>query len=112
MSGRERLLQLLAPELVEALGQFVAEHVEERIATLHNGEGPAWLSLSEASAYCGVSERTLARWVQNGRLRSSTLGRRRLLSREDLDAELAGDGRRGRVSANRPTPPPSRKSRA
>jgi excisionase family DNA binding protein len=45
-----------------------------------------WLALDEAAADLRVSERTLERRIAAGRVRSTTLGRRRLLHRDDLDA--------------------------
>jgi excisionase family DNA binding protein len=50
-----------------------------------------WLGLDEAAAYLRVSERTLARRIAGGRVRSTTIGRRRLLHREDLDALASGN---------------------
>jgi excisionase family DNA binding protein len=60
---------------------------------------PPWLALDEAAAYMRVSERTLERRIKSGRVRSTTIGRRRLLHRDDLDALAKSDGGRG-VSAN------------
>lgn len=97
MNARERLLASLAPDLVDALEQLV----EERVSVLRNVAGPVWLSIAEAADYCSVSQRTIARWLSNKRLRSSTLGRRVLISRNDLDSLLCGDGQEG--GANRPT---------
>ena len=53
-----------------------------------------WLSVTAAADYLSVSERTIERAIERGRLRSSTLGRRRLLHRDDLDtlARRSGDG--------------------
>jgi excisionase family DNA binding protein len=53
-----------------------------------------WLSVTAAADYLSVSERTIERAIERGRLRSSTLGRRRLLHRDDLDtlARSNGDG--------------------
>jgi excisionase family DNA binding protein len=53
-----------------------------------------WLSVTAAAAYLSVSERTIERAIERGRLRSSTLGRRRLIHRDDLDtlARSNGDG--------------------
>jgi excisionase family DNA binding protein len=57
------------------------------------GEPSPWLSLADAAAYLSVSERTIERAVARGNLRSSTLGRRRLLHRNELDrfARAAGE---------------------
>ena len=58
-----------------------------------------WLALDEAAAYLRVSERTLERRIEKGRVRSTTIGRRRLLHRDDLDA-LAQNGGGGGESAS------------
>lgn len=50
--------------------------------------GSPWLSVREAAGYLCVSERKLQRLIARDRVRSTTLGRRRLLHRDDLD-ELA-----------------------
>jgi excisionase family DNA binding protein len=63
------------------------------------GSNSPWLALDEAAAYLRVSERTLERRIAGGRVRSTTIGRRRLLHRDDLDALAKSDGGRG-VSAN------------
>ncbi|MBX6370151.1 MAG: excisionase family DNA-binding protein [Rhodospirillales bacterium] len=52
-------------------------------------DGPTWLSVDEAARYVGASRRTVERLIASGRLRSTTLGRRRLVRRVDLDALAA-----------------------
>ncbi len=69
---------------------------EQSEATASNSP---WLALDEAATYLRVSERTLERRIAGGRVRSATLGRRRLLHRDDLDTLAKSDGGRG-VSAN------------
>ena len=95
MTARERLAALLAPDALAALEELVAERVTAAVAESENGErGSPWLSLREAAEYVGVSERTLERDVARGRLSSSTVGRRRLVHRDELDAYVRrGDGR-------------------
>jgi excisionase family DNA binding protein len=66
-----------------------------------------WLSTSEAAEHLRVSERTVQRLAGRGRVRSSTIGRRRLYHRDDLDA-LAQSGNGGGSSANHSTPSPRR----
>ena len=61
--------------------------------------GSPWLSTAEAAEHLRVSERTLQRLAARERVRSSTIGRRRLYHRDDLDALAKSDGGRG-VSAN------------
>ena len=85
LEARGLLLRSLSPELVEAVEQLVAEQVREAL-DVTPATGTPWLSLDEAAGYLRVSERTLERLIAKGKLRSSTLGRRRLLHRDDLDA--------------------------
>jgi excisionase family DNA binding protein len=93
LTARDSLLRALAPELVEALEELV----EERVAALTHaqaasGNGSPWLSVAEAANYLRVSERKVQRLIRAGRVRSTTLGRRRLLHRDDLDALVAATG--------------------
>ena len=91
MSARDRLAGLLAPDVLAALDDLIAEHVAELRPEL-NGYGSPWLSLADAAVYLCVSERTLERAIARGRLRSSTIGRRRILYRDDLDAYARAAG--------------------
>jgi excisionase family DNA binding protein len=80
-------------DLLPALARAIEELVDTRIAHAlaeHDGRDNAspWLPLSAAAKYAYVSERTLERMVQRGQLRTTTLGRRRLVNRDDLDAFL------------------------
>jgi excisionase family DNA binding protein len=70
--------------LVEAIAQRTAKILLEREQTVEHGS--PWLSIADAAVYLGVSERTIERAIARGRLRSSTIGSRRLLHRDDLDA--------------------------
>jgi excisionase family DNA binding protein len=72
-------------ELVEAIAERVAELLKERDGSHGSKESP-WLSIADAAAYLGVSERTIERAIARRRLASSTVGSRRLLHRDDLDA--------------------------
>jgi excisionase family DNA binding protein len=84
--------RILGPELVSALETYISERVEEALAshvTVTNGASP-WLSVADAAGYLGVSERSVGRLLDRGRIRSSYIGRRRLLHRDDLDAYLRG----------------------
>ncbi len=80
----ERLALTLPDEVVDAIAARAAELVLERIGN-ENGPGSPWLSLPEAAQYLGVSKRQLQRLVARGKVRSTTVGRRRLLHRDDLD---------------------------
>jgi excisionase family DNA binding protein len=81
----------LTDEQLSELARQVAPIVLDGIAD-RGGPSP-WLSLADAAAYLSVSERTLERAVARGGLRSSTLGRRRIFHRDDLDgfARAAGE---------------------
>lgn len=93
MTARDRLAAVLAPELLAAIEELVAERVSAELATgLPSEVGTPWLSIREAASYVALSERTLEREIARGRLRSSTVGRRRLLHREELDAYVRAAG--------------------
>ena len=93
---RERLAAVLAPDVVAALEEFIAE--SGRSVDVGEGASP-WLSLDDGAAYLTVSRRALERWIEDGKLKSSTLGRRRIVHRSDLDA-FARAATREDVSAN------------
>ena len=91
MTARERLAAALAPDVVAALEELVAEHVAEAAAAA-NGDRSPWLSVRDAAGYLGVSERTLNREIARGRVRSETVGRRRILHRDELDNYVKSGG--------------------
>lgn len=87
----------LARELLAALRDDPELRAELRALVAADGgerRGPQrdWYSLREAADYLRVSPRTVERLVATGRLPTSTVGRRRLAHRRDLDA-LAAAGR-------------------
>jgi excisionase family DNA binding protein len=82
---------VLAPNVVDAIEELVSEGVASELADL-TPNGTPWLSLRAAAVYIGVSARTVERALARGHLRSSTIGRRRLLHRDDLDAYLRAAG--------------------
>ena len=83
-------LNLFAPELVQAIERLVDERVKAALAELEPSNGSPWLSVADAAVYLGVSERTIGRLLERGRIRSTYVGRRRLLHRDDLDTHLRG----------------------
>ena len=85
------LHDLLAPDLITALEELVDHRVAAALEGWENGSEPAWLTIQEAAARIRVSQRTVEREIQKGRIRTSTLGRRRLIHREDLDAAARED---------------------
>ena len=100
---REALLAVLSPEIVSALERLVDDRIAADATTAPRDSSP-WLSIDEAADYLRTSSRTIERGIAKGRLRSSTLGRRRLLHRDDLDA-FAREGDGGGVA---PAAPPRR----
>jgi excisionase family DNA binding protein len=79
-------------ELVEAIAERVAELLEQRHGSHRASESP-WLSIADGASYLSISERQLQRAITKGRISSATIGRRRLLHRDELDrfARAAGE---------------------
>ena len=82
------LRTMFGPELVAALEQLVDERVQAALADNGGTASSPWLTVSEAAEYLRTSERTVQRLVKRGRIRTSAVGRRRLLHRDDLDAYM------------------------
>jgi excisionase family DNA binding protein len=102
MTARERLEAVLAADVLDAIEELVAERVGAVLAGVAPNGSP-WLSLAQAADYLGISDRTIARDLARGRLRASSVGRRRLLHRDELDAYAKGDG-----GGEAPATPPRR----
>jgi excisionase family DNA binding protein len=96
-SPTERLSASFAPAVVEALLELIDERVAKTPDRLTHVS--PWLSITESARYLKLSERTIEREIEWERLRSSTIGRRRLIHRDDLDA-LARKGGAGGESAS------------
>ena len=64
-------LSLFAPELVQAIERLVDERVKAALAELEPSNGSPWLSVADAAVYLGVSERTVGRLLERGRIRST-----------------------------------------
>jgi excisionase family DNA binding protein len=92
VSDEARLEAMFAREALSALEALIAERIEAAFAARAHSNGTPWLSLRDAAEYLAVSERTLERAIAKGRLRSSALGRRRILHRDDLDAYARAAG--------------------
>lgn len=90
MSPRDRLAAVLAPDVLAALDEWIAERVASA-AELVPPLSP-WLSAEDAAGYVGVSKRTIERAQARGRLRSAEVGRRRVYHRDDLDAWIRASG--------------------
>jgi excisionase family DNA binding protein len=103
VSGEDGGVNIEFPDSVlEAIAARAAELVLEQLGNT-NGSTSPWLSLAESSNYLRVSERQLQRLVARGKVRSTTIGRRRLLHRDDLDKLATGE-------ETAPTAPPRRLS--
>jgi len=89
--------QALAREVLAAVRENgeLREELRELVADLLPEQQPwqsPWLDYERAAEYLGVSPRTVKRLVAQGRLRAATVGRRRLIHRDDLEALLSGGG--------------------
>lgn len=84
----ERLEAIVGPVLAAALERLVDERVEAALAERDAGNGSPWLTLDEAAEYLRVSPRTLDRLLERGRIRTSAIGRRRLVHRDELEAYM------------------------
>lgn len=80
------LRELFSADLCAALEAFVDERITATLAAV--SKDSPWLTLESAARYAHVSTRTLSRAIERGQLRSTCLGRRRLINRADLDAFL------------------------
>ena len=82
---------MLGPELRDAIEALIDDRVRAALDERAPGSATSpWLSIDEASEYVGVSRRSLEHKLKQGRIRSTYVGRRRLLNREDIDAWLGG----------------------
>lgn len=106
MTNRDVLLAALSPDLVAGIENLITERVREELEAAGEQCSSPWHSLEEAADYLRVSPRTVERQLARGRLRSQTIGRRRLLHRDDLDA-LARAATREVVT---PATPPRRRA--
>ena len=75
-------------ETIEQLADSVAAILAERH---QQPERSPWLSATEAADYLRVSERQLHRLVAQSRIRSATVGRRRVFHRDHLDEMATGE---------------------
>ena len=75
MSPRDRLAAVLAPELVEALEELVAERVASELARIESS-GPDWLTFEQAGERLGCSPEAVRMRATRGRLERRHHGRR------------------------------------
>jgi excisionase family DNA binding protein len=83
--------------------EIVREELERHLVAPTAADASPWLSIAESAVYLRVSERKVHRMIKDGRIRSTTIGRRRLLHRDHLD-EYATTG-----EEVAPTTPPRRR---
>ena len=89
MSGHD-LHRLFSAELLAAIEELIDERVEAALAVeRERAERPPYVSVKEAAALLGISDRLILRMANDGRLPSVTFGRRRLIVRAALES---GDG--------------------
>ena len=82
------LREMFTPELVAAMEQLVDERVAAALEQHAGGNGSPWLTVAEAAEYARVSERSIERLVERDEIRTSTIFRRRLVHRDELDAYM------------------------
>ncbi|HUG63987.1 MAG TPA: helix-turn-helix domain-containing protein [Gaiellaceae bacterium] len=74
-----------APELVAAIEQLVDERVQLALEDRGNGRPRRFVTVSEAAAATGLSERGVRAQVKRGWLRAKRLGNRILVDLESLE---------------------------
>jgi excisionase family DNA binding protein len=86
------LSRLLSEALAAEIERVVDEKVETAMRTaVEEISASPWLSLQDCAARLHVSERTVARLVKRGAIRTCGVGRRVLVHAADLDAAVRGD---------------------
>jgi excisionase family DNA binding protein len=86
------LERIFAPDVAAIIEAEIDRRLQAALAEVDGRDGGSpWLSEAEAADHLRVSKRTVQRMVARGLVRSTTIGRRRLLHRDDLDA-LAATG--------------------
>ena len=86
MSTTERLARVFGPDLLELLQSFVGQEIED--ALRRRDADRRWMTPEDAAAYLGVSPGAIRKRIARGTLRYSRIGRRLLVDRHALDAEL------------------------
>jgi excisionase family DNA binding protein len=85
VTARETLLRSLAPEVVEAIEQLIAERIAATLAEAANGDRRTWLTLDEAAERLGVTADAVRMRVQRGRLDARRQGRRLYVSAASVE---------------------------
>lgn len=73
---------------IQAVMQAMAELIADATQPSSEPAGPLALSIAEACRATGLSRSTLHRAVRDKQLRTSNVGRRRLVTREELNRFL------------------------
>jgi DNA-directed RNA polymerase specialized sigma24 family protein len=89
MSPRDRLAAVLAPDVLDAFEELVAERVAAELARLEvvRDSGPQWLTLEQAAERLGCSPAAVRMRAKRGRLEWRYHGRRLYVSAASV-AEL------------------------
>ncbi len=89
----EPLGRILGPDALELLDAFVRDRVE---ASLREREAERrWLTIPEAAAYLGLSEKAIRRRIERGTIAYSRLGSGIRVDRRALDSQLERQRRNG-----------------
>jgi hypothetical protein len=90
VTARDRLAAVLSPDLVDALGELVAERVASELARLEatRDNGPRWLTLEQAAARLDCTPAAVRMRARRGRLDTRRHGRRVYVAAASVD-ELA-----------------------
>lgn len=91
------------PELVEAIAELVEERVLERLEADRRDSVSPYLTPVEAAELLRAGRQRVYDLLSSGRLRRYKDGARVLVSRDELEAYLDGDGSR-RIALRCPTP--------
>jgi excisionase family DNA binding protein len=87
---------------LDAIAERVAAILVERADPLREAN---YVTVPEAAALLGVTEKTIRNYVSSGRLTRHGAPRRPLVSREEVVALARGEGRQAlQVNARRPSP--------
>jgi excisionase family DNA binding protein len=88
LSPRNRLAAVLAPDLVDALEELVAERVAAELAARPDPSASTWLTLDQAAERLGCSRDAVRMRATRGRLETRRHGRRLYVSAASV-VELA-----------------------
>ena len=93
LTPRDRLAAVLAPDVLDAIEELVAEQVRaelERRRDTAPVSGARWLTLEQAGERLGCSRDAIRMRVKRGRLEYRRQGRRLYVSAENVDTLTGG----------------------